>query len=64
MIKSFKEYLREQTVPEDTSTSDPNFVERKAKRDTALAAKEQKKSEQVTKDAEISSSDITQATKE
>jgi len=51
-MKTFKDYLREQVVPEGSTTSDPDFMEKKARRDSALAAKEQKKSEKTTKEAE------------
>ena len=51
-MKSFKDYLREQVVPEGSTTSDPDFMEKKARRDSVIAAKEQKKSEQIINKAE------------
>lgn len=51
-MKSFKDYLREQVVPEGSTTSDPDFMEKKARRDAVVAAKEQKKSEKTTREAE------------
>jgi hypothetical protein len=50
-MKSFKDYLREQVVPEGSTTSDPDLMEKKARKDSAIAAKEQKKSEQITREA-------------
>ena len=39
-MKSFKDYLREQVVGEGDTTSDPDFIEKKKKKDSQIAAKD------------------------
>lgn len=36
-MKSFAAFLREQNIKSDESTLDPNFLEKKQKKDTAVA---------------------------
>jgi len=53
-MKSFKDYLREQVVPEVSTTSDPEFLEKKARRDAVTVSKDTKKTEQISKQAKSS----------
>lgn len=51
-MKSFTAFLREQNIESDESTLDPNFLEKKQKKDTVVADKIDTTINDVDKDLE------------
>lgn len=51
-MKSFTTFLREQNIESDESTLDPNFLEKKQKKDTVVADKIDTTINDVDKDLE------------
>ena len=51
-MKSFTAFLREQNIESDESTLDPNFLEKKQKKDTVVADKIDTNINDVDKDLE------------
>ena len=51
-MKSFTTFLREQNIESDESTLDPNFLEKKQKKDTVVADKIDTNINDVDKDLE------------
>lgn len=51
-MKSFTAFLREQNIKSDESTLDPNFLEKKQKKDTVVADKIDTTINDVDKDLE------------
>lgn len=51
-MKSFTAFLREQNIKSDESTLDPNFLEKKQKKDTVVADKIDTNINDVDKDLE------------
>ncbi len=53
-MKTFKDFIKEQVVPEGSTTSDPEFLEKKARRDAVTVSKDTKKTEQISRQAKSS----------
>jgi hypothetical protein len=51
-MKSFKKFLDEQMIQKDQSTLDPDFLEKKQKKDNTISGKIENKIEEVNTDLE------------